>query len=312
MESQLNTLKKILVTCIYFPTILFSETPSSEISKIQSFLNETLMLSVDSCCKPCNPHCATGPSGITGPTGPQGSTGPTGPIGPTGDVGLPGNQGSSGPTGATGPTGPTGPRGTTGPTITGPTGSTGETGATGLTGPTGPDGPTGPVGSTGLSAQGPQGRTGPTGPSIAPAFGYLYFPATAASNSTIYFQFTGPCLNVTPVPIGGPYAGLQIDANFGGDYLIEYVATPYVAANSAAVNKLCIYIDGIPQNDSIYANIVQNFEAIDQLTPILTGQYITTLSAGQVVSLFNLNLNLVFPPLVTGEQRVSIAIKKLN
>lgn len=309
----------ILLTCLYLTFNLFAETfpvKNPFTDHIDKALPEQMMASKsDDCCIPCNPRCATGPIGISGDTGPRGSTGPTGPTGPTGDIGFPGSQGSTGPTGPVGPTGPTGVTGPTGPLQIGPTGPTGFSGVTGPTGPTqtGPTGPTGPALPTG--AAGPIGPTGPTGPASGgvEAFGYLYTPFATNPLSSISFSNTGPFLNITPLPPGGPYTSMQ--TSLSGDYLIEYILTPNVSEGSARFS-VCVDIGGVHQTGSVYNVFSHAIGANPRLgveSP-LAGQVILTLNAGALVSLFNLENSSIsfFSPQFPGEQRASIAIKKLD
>lgn len=299
-----------LMTCLQIPFYLYAEIPSNLNSFFQdpnALRHEQIMTSRDDCCKPCNPRCAPGPIGVAGEVGPRGSTGPTGPTGPTGDIGFPGNQGITGPAGASGPNGPTGPLGPTGSFQTGPTGVIGHTGPTGPNGSS-PIGLTGPSGPSGATLTGPTGPSGPLGPNKK-AFGYLFLPQVNFATGPIIFTNTGPSLNVTPLPIGGPYVSLQVNASFGGNYLIEYLYETDFSIPTG-VYKFCIDVNNIHQNGSFYY-INAPFTTIPSsfsIRPTLAGQVILSLNDLDTVSLYRLS---GFPHSDT-DQLASISIIRLN
>jgi hypothetical protein len=281
---------------------------------------------VSSFKKGCSTHCCDGPTGSTGPTGfrghqgdtgPTGITGPIGPIGPTGPTGLNGFIGSTGQPGPSGPTGPLGPTGqsTTGPLgptgPTGPTGSTGPTGPTGLpigpTGHTGPTGPAGPIGPTGIQPigiPGPAGPIGPTGPSITgptgptgPALGLQVFGSFAKVTTTnvppsglFDFQIIATEDGIVPVPVIN-FTGFIVTVP--GDYLIQWNFTPQILAPTGlSIVASVVTVNGTPLSNSYHE--VRPFHPLSDLTvtvptyiPLSAGQYITSLNAGDQISLMN-------------------------
>lgn len=233
---------------------------------------------------PCNIPGATGSTGPTGPTGPSGPTGPTGnlgPVGPTGPSGPTGNTGLRGATGNQGPIGPTGPTGPTGPA--GNIGPTGPRGVTGAMGPsiTGPIGPTGPAGSIGAV-----GATGLVVP-VSSAFGY-YFQGSATSippGGLLRFNSTVVSNGINT--LGPPGSSQTFIPQTAGYYLIRYILSPVVPANSLSFeNTIIVTLNGGPfpfQN----SNLIKAPFRLTQNILMLTGDTICLFNAGDQIELFN-------------------------
>lgn len=287
---------------------------------------------------PTGPRGPFGPPGSQGPQGPMGVTGNVGPSGVTGPSGVIGPRGAQGPTGLAGPTGVTGSLGPTGPT--GPTGLFGGPTGPGRTGPTGPTGPSGPFGSsTGPPGdQGPNGFgiIGPTGPGpISPTGGlraYIYAFRTdttsVPANSTINFDGATVFLNVAPM-------GTAIQVGLSGNYLIQWYITtkinyitPFSPTQQQPTPTLVAvvpFINGMDQINGEHelkpASPVFDTNPFPYLSyaPMLVGQYVAQLNAGDVVSLRNVSSDALvspdlqfFPPAVPGGVVASISMILLN
>lgn len=233
-----------------------------------------------------------GPRGPTGFPGPQGITGPTGPIGPTGIAGL---TGATGPAGILGPAGPTGP---TGPIVEGPPGPTGPAGATGSTGPTGPTGPrgpdsnlTGPTGFRGTTGPtGPSGPTGPQGPALSfGAFAYFAKNNTGPVPADSAFDFNISTPSTPNIILVG---NTNISVLDPGIYLIKWVIGPL---STSSANSFTEYYFGIRSSiqglftDSIVSVNPATVPGFIKMGNSICGQYITALSAGEFINLYNLS-----------------------
>lgn len=346
----MNTIKTFFYLLIS-PFILFSlqafSDPQPTVLSQPLTKEITELTSKHFSSRDCSTRCCAGPTGPTGPegfqghkgdTGPQGVTGPMGPQGMTGPTGLPGLTGIAGPAGPKGPIGPTGPTGF--PGAPGPIGPTGPTPATGATGPTGVTGSsTGPTGTPGIigatgptgapgpnftsCTPGPPGATGPTGSTTGPtgdpgfnsgveAFGYFAKTGTGtvAVNSPFDFE------SAQPPPQNMALVGLtQIQLFVGGTYFIEWSfnpvvdnATPYITAASIQVNGITNLPFSYHESRAYTAELISIF---NNSIPTITGQYIGTFNALDVIRLVNRSSTTLTWPNDT-LVKASIAIYKLD
>lgn len=194
--------------------------------------------------------------------------------------------------GAAGPTGPTGATGTAG--ATGPAGSNGAQGAPGPTGSTGATGPTGATGST--------GATGATGPANGlNDYGYVYNEGAqvVAIEADVAFDTNGL---LTPGITHAP-GSTEIQVVAAGDYKIAF------STSGVEPHQMALFVNGVLLPGTIYgsgAGTQQN-----------TGQVITTLGAGDVLTLRNHSsaAAVTLQTLAGGTQtnvNASVAIEKLD
>ena len=119
----------------------------------------------------------------------------------------------------------------------GPQGPIGLQGEIGLTGVQGPPGPTGPQGE-----QGPQGDVGPQGGLLDYAYYYNVSEQTIFSNSVIIFD--NPIRN----SIGIQYSSGNILLINIGVYKVIF------NVNSIQQNQICLHLNSIVLNESVYEN----------------------------------------------------------
>lgn len=239
------------------------------------------------CIPPCDENCtvsvsvgrtitgAPGSNAVVSNSGTQENVildfiipqGPTGPQGPQGAQGVPGLTGATGAQGETGPQGPQGAQGLAGPI--GPTGPQGLQGIQGEVGPTGPQG-----------LQGVQGEVGPTGPQGAPAI-VVYGGAYDNTSETLTLTPGTPI--TVPLTVAYPSENVTIGTNSvtvneAGTYQIDYRVSG--VADTAGDYTVSLIENGASVDGSDTTKTLATGENTD-----FVGSYITTLSAGDTVSL---------------------------
>jgi len=180
-------------------------------------------------------------------------------------------------------------------------GATGPPGTSGTSGSTGPVGATGPIGNQGFTGPtGNQGFTGPQGP-ITPAGSALYTIGSGA-NSVITIPFPTVPNNAIPLtplmaPLvnavfytfnGGvlPSGDCQLTIATTGNYIVYYSAS---LGYHPATGQFDFVTDSVNLSFNVNTNGVPSKGSFGSLSPrvsniTLTGNYITSLTAGDVLN----------------------------